>query len=399
MIKIFKSIYARLRFYLRWLADYFVGVGLGKRFSDDPKGILLVRLDAIGDYILFRNFIEALKNSRDFADQPLVLVGNEAWRELAEMLDQAWVDRFVWVNRRRFGRDLLYRRRKLQEVCVQNYALVIQPALSREFFYGDTLVRFASARQKIGSQGDFSNIAPWQKKISDKFYTKLLPAEIGIMFEFERNREFFSALLDADLREVKPVIKRGFAHGIKIKLPEKYVVLFIGASMTFRKWPGEFFARVARHLQERGYDIVLCGGAGDRATAEAFSREFGTDFIDLVGKTTLIELLQVIAQGELMLANETSAPHMAVALGVKNIFIIYNGNHYGRFVPYPESMCLNYHVIYHPEIENNLDYYAFLSNSYGYGSNLDIREISVEKVIACLDEVLGKKNQICLSNT
>jgi hypothetical protein len=30
-----------------------------------------------------------------------------------------------------------------------------------------------------------------------------------------------------------------------------------------------------------------------------------------------------------------------------------------------------------------------LSNSYGYGSDLDIREISVEKFIARLDEVLG----------
>lgn len=388
-----------LKFYLRWFLDFFLGLGLRRKGSGNFRGVLLIRLDAIGDYFLFRNFLESLRNSPDYANQQLTLIGNEAWRELAEVLDQAWVDRFIWVNRRRFGRDLLYRRRKLQEVCVQNYACVIQPTLSREFFYGDALVRFVSGRQKIGSQGDFSNIAPWQKKISDKYYTKLFPAENGIMFEFERNREFFSALLDADLREIKPVIKRGFGCSIKIKLPEKYAVLFIGASMPFRKWPGEFFARVARHLQERGYDIVLCGGAGDRATAEAFSREFGAVFIDLVGKTTLIELLQVIAQGELMLANETSAPHMAVALGVKNIFIIYNGNHYGRFVPYPESMCLNYHVIYHPEIENNLDYYAFLSNSYGYGSNLDIREISVEKVIACLDEVLGKKNQICLSNT
>jgi len=63
-----------------------------------------------------------------------------------------------------------------------------------------------------------------------------------------------------------------------------------------------------------------------------------------------------------------------------NIFVISNGNHFGRFTPYPKEIWKGYYPIYHSEIEKDLGNYKKLSNSYGYGSSLDISEITVEKV-------------------
>jgi len=83
----------------------------------------------------------------------------------------------------------------------------------------------------------------------------------------------------------------------------------------------------------------------------------------------------------MIVSNETFIPHMAVALGLKNIFVISNGNHFGRFIPYPSEITVSYFPIYHPEIEKNLENYKILSNTYGYGSKLDINEISPEDVI------------------
>ena len=132
--------------------------------------------------------------------------------------------------------------------------------------------------------------------------------------------------------------------------------------------------------EKYGYEIVLCGASSDTDDAFKFRKYFSGEYIDLVGKTSLIDLLYVIYNGNLMIANETSAPHLAVALEMTNVFVISNGNHYGRFTPYPEKVSENYHVIYHPEIEKDLDDYKKLSNSYGFGSELDINEISVEAV-------------------
>ena len=118
-----------------------------------------------------------------------------------------------------------------------------------------------------------------------------------------------------------------------------------------------------------------------------FSKYFDNDYLDLVGKTSLVDLLYIIDNGNLMIANETSAPHFAVALEMINVFVISNGNHYGRFTPYPKEVSKNYHVIYHPVIEKDLDDYKKLSNSYGFGSSLDINEISVDRVRNKLDEI------------
>lgn len=57
------------------------------------------------------------------------------------------------------------------------------------------------------------------------------------------------------------------------------------------------------------------------------------------------------------------------------------GSFCGRFTPYPEDMATGYKAIYHPLIAQNLQDYEKLSNSYGYGSSLDINEISVEQVL------------------
>ena len=67
------------------------------------------------------------------------------------------------------------------------------------------------------------------------------------------------------------------------------------------------------------------------------------------------------------------------------VISIYNGNQFGRFTPYPKEMADKYFPVYHPEIEKDLDNYKKLSNNYGWGSTLNINEISKERVFEIID--------------
>ena len=208
------------------------------------------------------------------------------------------------------------------------------------------------------------------------------------MFEFNRNKEFFENLLNVKLDITKPYISLKLKK-LNFYLPKKYAILFIGAGKNYRKWSIEKFAKIGEYLKERyEYEIVLCGGQSDADDALKFNFFFSGNYVDLVGKTSLIELLHVISKGDLMIANETSAPHIAVALNMKSVVVISNGNHYRRFTPYPNEVSENYHVILHPKIGDNLDYYKKLSNSYGFESDLDINEINLESVKGTLDGFL-----------
>ena len=77
------------------------------------KSLLLVRLDAIGDYILFRNFIESLKKNQKYNNYKITLLGNNVWKNLSKELDYEYVDNFIWLDRNKFNKNLIYRYKKL----------------------------------------------------------------------------------------------------------------------------------------------------------------------------------------------------------------------------------------------------------------------------------------------
>ena len=379
------KIKATIKYILFLITDF-----LAKQNSKiQSNSLLLIRLDAIGDYILFRNYIEVLKNSAKYKEYKITLVGNIAWKSIAQELDSEFIDKFIWIERAKFEKNPFYRYEKLKEIVQNGYEIVLNPTYSRTFYSDDAIVNVVSAKEEIGSIGDLSNIKKWQKNISDKYYTKLIPAKNDIIFEFYRNQEFFESLLVQKLDLQKPFIKLE-PKKLNFELPKNYAILFIGASAKFRKWDIKNFVEVGEFLKEKyNYKMVLCGAPSDKEDAYEFNKYAKYDYIDLVGKTSLVDLLYVIYNGNLMISNETSAPHFAVALEMTNIFIIYNGNHYGRFTPYPKELSSSYHTIYHPEIEKNLDNYKKLSNSYGFGSNLNINKITPLMVIENIDKVLN----------
>tara|TARA_A100001015_G_C15044862_1_gene742861 strand:- start:5211 stop:6326 length:1116 start_codon:yes stop_codon:yes gene_type:complete len=354
----------------------------------EQKKFLLIRLDAIGDYVLFRNFIKVLKESDKYKDYSFTFVGNDNWKGLSEELDGQYIDEFIWVNKNKFTRNLVYRYKKLKSIALFGYEVILCPVYSRDFFDTDMLVKIINATEKIGSDGDLSNINRWQKKIGDKYYDKIIPANDSILFEFDRNKEFFENFLDVKLEIYRPNISLN-CKKIQFNLPHKYAILFIGASSITKQWSIENFAKVGKHIKEKyGHDIVLCGAPNDREAALKFSLYFKDTYIDLVGKTSLIELLQVFSKGNLMVSNETVAPHMAVALNMASVIVIYSGRHYGRFAPYPKEMSPNYHLVYHPEIKENLIDYSKVSNSNSYKNSLDINEIKVDMVTQKIKEAL-----------
>lgn len=370
----------QIKIMIKNILYYFVNILVSQKKQIRKKSILMIRLDAIGDYVLFRNYIEILKKSNKYQDYSITLVGNLAWKSLSEVLDKDLIDRFIWVDRDRFAHDMVYRYHQLRDITRQGYEIVLNPAYSREFFFGDAIVNLVHADQKIGDVGDFSRITQSQKRVSDGYYDRLIASADGLMFEFERSRAFFEQLIGQKLDIKKPKITfKPFT--LSCTLPAQYVVIFIGASEAYRQWDSKKFVQIAHYLKQTyHYNIVLCGGPGDRHLADDFSINAQCEYIDLVGKTSLLEFLHIIGNSQMLVSNETSAPHFAIALDIDHVFVISNGNHFGRFTPYPKAITEHYHVIYHPEIENRIDDAEWLGCNFGPGSALDINDITVESV-------------------
>jgi ADP-heptose:LPS heptosyltransferase len=355
--------------------------------------LLLIRLDSIGDYILFRNFIAVLKNSEKFRNYKFIFAGNIIWKDISEELDKEYIEKFIWVDLKKFTNPL-YRFKKLRELSYFGYDYVISPVHSRRFFYGDAIVKFVNAKEKIGSEGDLSIMTMRQKKIADKYFTKLIDSENEIIFEFYRNKRFFENLIGIELEIKKPEINFEYKNSDvlnKFGIKEGFVVLFIGASENHKVWDAENFVKVAEYINNKyNLKIVLCGGKNDVKYADKFKSFFKGEYLDLTGMTSLIDFAKILSKSNLLITNDTFAQHLAVAINLKNIIVLFNGNDFGRFVPYPEEMVknLNYNVIFHPEIERDIESYGKIAKNYGFKSNLNVNEIKYEEVIKKIEKIL-----------
>jgi heptosyltransferase I len=113
-------------------------------------------------------------------------------------------------------------------------------------------------------------------------------------------------------------------------------------SRNFRNWPVERFIAVAEYLHERyGARIVLTGGKSEleRNYAGRISTATGAD--DQVGKTSLKQLLALLAAADLVICPDSGPAHMATAAGTA-VVGLYATSNPDRTGPYlSRSHCAN----------------------------------------------------------
>ncbi len=311
--------------------DLFITLGLN---SKNKNGIVLIRLDAIGDFVIW---LDSAKEYRHiYPNQKITLVANSTWTSMAKDLPY-WDD--VWpVNLHDFTRKPLYRMKILRKLRRANFETAIQPTFSRAFLHGDSLIRATGSRKRIGSIGDNSNISVSDKLISDQWYTHLLPASLMPLMELLRNAEFVSQLTGKNFIASLPKLPVMSSLSRQLQVKRDYVILFPGASWHGRQWPIQNFIQVGEWLhKQRGLQIVLCGSPSDYILCKVIQDSLSAECINMAGRTTLQELVELIRETQILISNDTSVVHIAAAVDTYSICIL-GGGHYGRFLPYPDHV-------------------------------------------------------------
>jgi len=367
---------------------YFLGyfIAFSYHSPEAENKIFIIRLDAIGDFILW---LDSARHFRKiYPNKKIILLGNQIWTDLAKKFpywDEVWE-----LDRRKFYRNLPYRVRLLKKIRKAGFDIVIQPTYSREFLYGDAIVRISGARKKIGSVGDCSNIRPIEKMISDQFYTQLIPANPKPLMELKRNAEFVRGLgyeFQAALPDMMSVVQ-GINNPVANNSP--YFVLFPGALLTEKQWPVEKFSEFASSVfHETGMSAIICGGQAERQLGKTLIAIMDIPVVNMIGETSLTELSAIIKDAQFLLSNDTSAVHIASAVATP-AFCILGGGHYGRFMPYDieneTKKLLPVAIVYQMDCFNcNWRCRYFVEEGKPFPC---IEKISVEEVFAAVQSLI-----------
>jgi ADP-heptose:LPS heptosyltransferase len=295
-------------------------------------GVLLIRLDHIGDFILWLDTARHYKKL--YPNQKITLLTSPNVAELALLLPY-WHEVIV-LNTVFFENNWRYRWQQLVKIRKIGFETAIQPTHSRNFLLGDSLIYVTGASNRIGSQGDCNNISKAAKYITDRWYTKLISNCNNDLMELDRNAEFFSHLSGKTYTANLPVIPPLQKLPANLQIEQAYCVMFPGGSWKGKQWPVEKFAETAQILiAEKNWRIVIAGGPNDRASCIELTKKIGSHTTDLCCLTSLPELVELIRNCVLLISNDTSAIHIAAAVNTPGICIL-GGGHFGRFLPYPE---------------------------------------------------------------
>lgn len=88
-----------------------------------------------------------------------------------------------------------------------------------------------------------------------------------------------------------------------------------------KRWPVEHFAELAKHKLEQGWSVWLFGSEKDQAVGEQINQLTDGACVDFTGRTALGEAIDLMAQADVVVSNDSGLMHVAAALDKKLIAI------------------------------------------------------------------------------
>ena len=254
------------------------------------------------------------------------------------------------------------------------YDIALDPIGSEECTPNVYAMNAICAKEKIGILLAQDKKYQCPKFLRKRAYTKVFKLEEKNVHRVKHYAQFFSMVAG---KELEPKVAQ-LPVSNTLTLPEKYFIVYPSASIPVKQWPVESYAKAARRLYEKlGIKMLLCGTNADKeATDELIKMCSDIPMENMLGKTSVLEFIEVIGRSELVLTNDTSVYHIAAATGRKTI-VVSGGYVYDTF--------LDYHTNgYGDEYEKNIRICAHKSECMNCSNNCKFK---VEKTYPCVLEV------------
>lgn len=202
---------------------------------------------------------------------------------------------------------------------------------------------FQSLKQTFAGE-QFDVLLHMQVALRANWAARFIPAKRKIGFDWHRAKELHALFTNERIKaQDQPHVLEGFfAFAEKVGVPadelnnlswsipvsdsdvqfaeehiakdSKTLIIAPAASKKERNWLPERYAAIADYAADRGFSIVLCGGPGkvDRELGDQIKQHVSGPVTDLIGQTSLKQMLACINNASVVLAPDTGPAHMAV---------------------------------------------------------------------------------------
>ena len=312
------------------------------------KNILVMRLDAIGDFVLTTAFIRELRLNYPFAR--ITLVVSKLVYPLAELCPYA--NRVLAFDSKFTGSDMLTVIERVAKFSSENlwqdhYDLAFTVQWGSENLPPILMSYLSGARERIGYGYQiellhFDKLPPKEQDANYLFLTKPVINPKELIHEAEKHMYVLKSMglpvrstnmelwySAEDFQNARQLLSGINPNAMKI-------VVGIGAGGTNRKYSIEqyvtAFKKIAEHANRKVCFIII-GGNAEAEDSKLLQNKLPEDsVINLVSKTTLRETIATLAQSDMYIGNVTGVMHMAAALNIPLITIYRQAKDKDHFV-------------------------------------------------------------------
>lgn len=292
------------------------------------RGVLVVRIDGIGDMVLFHPAFAHYPQALGVALSEITILGCQSWAALAPAFFPGI--KFYAINEHAYDRRPFYRFKVSLWLRRQNFAVALLDSFMRKPLVADSLIYVSGAPTRIVAK---PYLSPKTQRLFDWYLARcqrVIDTGPHPTHEIPRHFAFVSALAGRSVTSEPPRL-RWRERGPEMKQP--YAIINFGANEPGRRWAFENFLAVALELKKRGLAVVFVGGPAETSYK---NRLDGEGFVDLIGATTLDELLDLLHHAALVVTNETGPAHLAIGLGAPTVTIL-GGGQFGGWMPFPSA--------------------------------------------------------------
>jgi ADP-heptose:LPS heptosyltransferase len=324
-----------------WLFRFF---DLAVRYSPVLKkssGLLVVRMDGIGDMVLFRRALDEYAGVFNVERANITVLGCKSWGPIGSIIFKGY--NVYVIDEHAFARRPFYRLKVGLIVRQIAPAVTICDSYMRRAMMADSLVWMAGAPKSISSlpfinEKTRAEFTYYLSQVDQVIDTGPYPTH-----EVLRHYRFLSGVSGKNiLPKVPKIIWRNERSAIlQIKNNKLgYAVINPGSNEYGRRWPFENYLNIANKLIMMDLSVIIIGGQNEKVVGipKIFNNE---RLVDLSGKTELPDLLDILNHAACVISNDTGPAHLSIALETPTVVIV-GGGHFGSFVPYPEEICPPY---------------------------------------------------------
>lgn len=330
LLKRAMGFYARYKKELRCFFKYAILAKLHFTKYKSRK-VILFRLDLIGDCTMFTSAASAIRDY--YKNREMAVVCLSVSRPVFERL--GIFNKIITVDFKPEAMNWKCLKDVISQIRCDKYDILLQPQISK-FPLADILAAATKCNQRISIEPllENGNSTPRWIKITKLLYNKMIPYPRGNVSEFDYYGAFIRGVCDKNYKTTMPRLPYKEQHFIA----GNYYVIYPGGSLITKFWPLDRYAGVANYVYKKtGFTCVLLGSEKEHWVVDDLKNHLDvkvySSVLDLLGRTTIEDVIDIIGNAKFVVSNDTSGVHIAAATQTPSVAIV-GGWHFRRFLPY-----------------------------------------------------------------